>query len=147
MGQDLPLERPDATGRAALFVPTATIKSDVLETVRMGAAIVGYGNHDRTLTIYYESNRFNEPNLQKWEQKARKAFERLAENLPTVSKMISKPDNFEQVGYISSKGILIRRMEKLQHWLEKSGALDGAPDSENIVFTPPPPPKKIVENP
>ena len=144
MGQDLPLERPDATGRAALFVPTANIKYDVLETVRKGAAIVGFGNHDRTLTIYYESNRFNEPNLAKWEQKARKAFERLAENLPTVSKMVSKPENFEQVGYISSKGILIRRMEKLMKWLEASDALAGAPESENIVFTPPPPPKKIT---
>ncbi|MQA21093.1 hypothetical protein [Rugamonas rivuli] len=144
MGQDLPLERPDTTGRAALFVPTANIKDDVLETVRKGAAIVGFGNHDRTLTIYYESNRFNEANLTKWEQKARKAFERLAENLPTVSKMVSKPENFEQVGYISSKGILIRRMEKLMKWLEASDAMDTAPESETIVFTPPPPPKKIT---
>jgi hypothetical protein len=145
IGQDLPLERPDATGRAALFVPTANIKDDVLETVRKGAAIVGFGNHDRTLTIYYESNRFNEASLNKWEQKARKAFERLADNLPTVSKMVSKPENFEQVGYISGKGILIRRMEKLRDWLEKSDQLDTAPESETIVFTPPPPPKKITE--
>ena len=57
--------------------------------------------------------------------------------------MVSKPENFEQVGYISSKGILIRRMEKLLTWLEKSDASDTAPASENIVFTPPPPPKKI----
>ena len=99
---------------------------------------------ETTRADYYESNRFNEPNLVKWEQKARKAFERLAENLPTVSKMISKPENFEQVGYISSKGILIRRMEKLMNWLEISEALAGAPASESIVFTPPPPPKKIA---
>ena len=144
IGQDLPLERPDTSGRAALFVPTAAIKEDVLETIRKGAAVVGFGNHDRTLTIYYESNRFNEPGLVKWEQKARKAFDRLAENLPTVSKMVSKPENFEQVGYISGKGILIRRMEKLMNWLEQSDALDSAPESENIVFTPPPPPKKIA---
>ncbi|KQQ33597.1 hypothetical protein ASF61_11030 [Duganella sp. Leaf126] len=144
MGQDLPLERPDSpTARAALFVPTANIKGDVLETVRLGAAIVGFGNHDRTLTIYYESNRFNEPNLVKWEQKARKAFDRLADNLPTVSKMISKPENFEQVGYINSKGILIRRMEKLRHWLAQSDALETAPESDTIAFAPPPPPKKI----
>jgi len=57
--------------------------------------------------------------------------------------MISKPENFEQVGYINSKGILIRRMEKLRHWLETSDALATAPESENIVFAPPPPPKKI----
>ena len=140
-GQDLPLERPDADGRAAVFVPKADIKDDVLQLVRKGAAVVGFGNHDRSVTIYYESNRFNEPNLVKWEQKARKAFERLADNLPTVSKMVSKPENFEQVGYISSKGILIRRMEKLTKWLESSDAMDTAPASETIVFTPPPPPK------
>src|SRR5471030_1815975 len=147
IGQDLPLERPDITGRAALFVPTSAAKEDVLEIVRKGAAIVGFGNHDRTLTIYYESNRFNEPTLVKWEQKGRKAFERLAENLPTVSKMVSKPENFEQVGYISNKAILIRRMEKLVGWLEVSDAMDSAPASENIDFAPPPPPKKIVEAP
>lgn len=143
MGQDLPYERPDATGRAALFVPTPNIKPDVLEAVRMGAAIVGFGNHDRTLTIYYESNRFNEPNLQKWEHKARKAFDRLVDNLPTVSKMTVKAENFEQVGYISHKGILIRRMEKLRNWLEKSDAIEGAPEAENIAFAPPAAPKKI----
>ncbi|NRR28952.1 hypothetical protein HSX11_02025 [Oxalobacteraceae bacterium] len=144
MGQDLPLERPDADGRAALFVPTTAIKEDVLDTIRKGAAVVGFGNHDHTLTIYYESNRFNEPNLLKWEQKARKAFERLAENLPTVSKMTSKAENFEQVGYISSKGIILRRMSKVLRWLEFSDALDTAPASEQIAFAPPPPPKKIA---
>lgn len=146
-GQDLPLERPDdADGRAALFVPTAAIKDEVLQTVRKGAAIVGFGNHDRTLTIYYESNRFSEPTLAKWEHKARKAFERLLDNLPTTSKMISKPENFEQVGYINSKGITIRRMEILQRWLEQSDALDTAPTEEVIRWAPAPPPKKIVSD-
>jgi hypothetical protein len=88
------------------------------------------------LTIYYESNRFNEANLVKWEHKARKAFERLAENLPTVSKMVSKPENFEQVGYISSKGILIRRMEKLHELAGKVRCLDGAPQSGNHRLRP-----------
>lgn len=144
-GQDLPLERPeDPDGRAALFVPTATIKEDVLTAVRKGAAIVGFGNHDRTLTIYYESNRFSEPTLNKWEHKARKAFERLLDNLPTTSKMVTKMENFEQVGYISSKGITIRRMDNLRRWLEQSDALGSAPDAETITWAPPPPPKKIV---
>lgn len=146
MGQDLPQERPDTDGRAALFVPTTSIKDDVLQTVRKGAAVVGFGNHDRTLTIYYESNRFNDPALAKWEQKARKAYERLIENLPTVSKMISKPENFEQVGYISAKGLTIRRMETLKRWLEFSEAMDTAPETETVAFAPPPPPKKIVES-
>lgn len=144
MGQDLPLERPDAEGRAALFVPTAAAKDEVLQTIRKGAAVVGFGNHDRTLTIYYESNRFNDPGLAKWEQKARKAYDRLVDNLPTVSKLIGKPEHFEQVGYINGKGITIRRMASLMRWLEQSEALDSAPAAELIPFTPPPPPKKIT---
>ncbi|GAB2851946.1 hypothetical protein GCM10027277_20360 [Pseudoduganella ginsengisoli] len=137
--------RPDEPdGRAALFVPTSAIKEETLTAVRKGAAIVGFGNHDRTLTIYYESNRFNEPTLVKWEQKARKAFERLLDNLPTTSKMTVKMEHFEQVGYVSAKGIIIRRMEKLRGWLEKSDALETAPEAETIEWAPPPPPKKIV---
>jgi hypothetical protein len=58
--------------------------------------------------------------------------------------MVSKPENFEQVGYISSKGIVIRRMEVLQRWLEYSDAMDSAPGGETVAFAPPPPPKKIV---
>lgn len=144
MGQDLPLERPDADGRAALFVPTSACKPDVLEMIRKGAAVVGFGNHDHTLTIYYESNRFNDPGLAKWEMKARKAFERLADNLPTVSKMVAKGEYFEQVGYISARQITIRRMEKLQRWLESGDALDTGPEAEIITWAPPPPPKKII---
>ncbi len=144
MGQDLPLERPDADGRAALFVPTAAIKDELLQTIRKGAALVGFGNHDRTLTIYYESNRFNDPLLVKWEMKARKAYERLAENLPTVSKMVVKGEYFEQVGYISARQITIRRMEKLQQWLESGDVLDTGPAAEVITWAPPPPPKKII---
>ncbi|WP_296000934.1 hypothetical protein [Rugamonas sp.] len=143
-GLDLPLERPDAGGRAALFVPAAGAKADVLEAVRSGAAVVGFGNHDRTLTIYYESNRFGEPTLLKWEQKARKAYDRLVDNLPTVSKMVSKSDSFEQVGYINGKGITIRRMETLVRWLTVSEALETAPASDVVPWAPPPPPKKIV---
>jgi len=146
MGQDLPLERPDAEGRAALFVPTAAAKEDVLQAIRKGAAVIGFGNHDRTLTIYYESNRFNEPSLVKWECKARKAWERLVENLPTVSKMVVKSENFEQVGYISARQITIRRMALLQNWLDCSDCGDTAPAEEVITWAPPPPPKKIIAN-
>ncbi|AXA94191.1 hypothetical protein [Massilia sp. YMA4] len=142
-GQDLPLERPDADSRAALFVPTAAIKDDVMQLLRNGAAVVGFGNHDRTLTIYYESNRFNEATLSKWEQKARKAYDRLVDNLPTTSKMIVKMEYFEQVGYINGKGINIRRMDSLKRWLELSDAMESAPDSDSVPWTPPPPPKKI----
>ena len=144
-GQDLPLQRPDeADSRAAVFVPTPPIKEDIQAAVRKGAAVVDYGNHDRTLTIYYESNRFNEPTLAKWEQKARKAYDRLLDNLPTTSKMVCKSDNFEQIGYISTKGITIRRRASLDRWLEFSDAQESAPEGDTIAFAPPPPPKKIV---
>lgn len=144
-GQDLPLQRPDKDdSRAAVFVPTANIKEDILSLVRKGAAVVGFGNHDHTLTIYYESNRFNEPTLAKWEQKARKAYDRLLDNLPTTSKMVCKLENFEQIGYISIKGISIRRRASLDRWLEFSDAQDSAPDGDTVAFAPPPPPKKIV---
>ncbi|XLZ69967.1 hypothetical protein ABT364_26105 [Massilia sp. SR12] len=144
-GQDLPLQRPDKDdSRAAVFVPTASIKEDILNLVRKGAAVVGFGNHDHTLTIYYESNRFNEPTLAKWEHKARKAYDRLLDNLPTTSKMVCKPENFEQIGYISTKGISIRRRASLERWLEFSDAQDSAPEGDNVAFAPPPPPKKIV---
>jgi len=144
-GQDLPLQRPDKEdSRSALFVPTAAIKEEVLSAIRKGAAVVGFGNHDGTLTIYYESNRFNEAVLHKWEHKARKAYERLFDNLPTTSKMTCKSEWFEQVGYISTKGISIRRRESLNRWLEFSDAMDSAPDSDTVAFAPPPPPKKIM---
>jgi hypothetical protein len=145
-GQDLPQERPDADGRAALFVPKADIKDEVLQTLRLGAAVVGFGNHDRSVTIYYESNRFNEPTLAKWEQKARKAYARLVDDLPTTSKMTTKLEYFEQVGYISGKGITIRRMESLKRWLAFSEALDTAPESETVTWALPPPPKKSTIN-
>jgi hypothetical protein len=141
-GQDLPQERPDADGRAALFVPKPDIKEEVLQTLRLGAAVVGFGNHDRSVTIYFESNRFNEPTLGKWEQKARKAYSRLVDDLPTTSKMTTKLEYFEQVGYISAKGISIRRMESLKRWLAQSDALDTAPESETVTWTLAPPPKK-----
>ena len=145
LGLVLPLQRPDTEdSRAAVFVPTANIKEDILAAVRKGAAVVGFGNHDHTLTIYYESNRFNEPTLAKWEQKARKAYDRLLDNLPTTSKMVCKPENFEQVGYISTKGISIRRRASLDRWLEFSDAQDSAPEGDTVAFAPPPPPKKIV---
>jgi hypothetical protein len=141
-GQDLPLERPDADGRAALFVPKADIKDDVLQTLRKGAAVVGFGNHDRTVTIYFESNRFNEPTLAKWEQKARKAYARLVDDLPTTSKMTTRLEYFEQVGYISGKGLNVRRMDSLKRWLAFSEALDTAPASESVTWALPAPPKK-----
>ena len=58
--------------------------------------------------------------------------------------MVCKSDNFEQIGYISTKGITIRRRASLDRWLEFSDAQESAPEGDTIAFAPPPPPKKIV---
>lgn len=139
LGQDIPMERPDANGRAALFVPANGVKEDILLTIRKGAAVVGFSNHDRTFTLFFESNRFDDPLLLKWEHKARKAYERLVDNAPTVSKMIASYDSFEPIGYISGKGITIRRMESLKRWLTLSDALASCPETEILVRTVVPP--------
>ena len=135
IGQDIPMERPDTDGRAAVFVPVTGVKEDVLLTIRKGAAIVGFANHDRTITVYFESNRFDDPVLAKWEHKARKAYDRLVDNAPTVSKLTTSPANFEQIGYINGKGITIRRMESLQRWLAYSDAMDTCPVTDIIPRT------------
>ncbi|MET3132519.1 hypothetical protein AAKU55_002793 [Oxalobacteraceae bacterium GrIS 1.11] len=135
LGQDIPMERPDADGRAALFVPSKSAKEDVLLSVRKGAAIVGFANHDRSVTVYFESNRFDDPTLLKWEHKARKAYDRLIDNAPTVSKMNADPACFEQIGYINGKGITIRRMDSLKRWLTESDALATCPTSELVPRT------------
>ncbi|MEC5162691.1 hypothetical protein ACFDR9_001791 [Janthinobacterium sp. CG_23.3] len=132
IGQDVPMERPDTDGRAALFVPGGSLKEDILLTIRKGAAIAGFANHDGTLTLYYESNRFDDPMLAKWEHKARKAYDRLIDNAPTVSKMTAAPQGFEQIGYINGKGITIRRMESLKRWLSYSDALATCPETEIV---------------
>ena len=135
IGQDIPMERPDTDGRAALLVPVTGVKEDVLMTIRKGAAIVGFANHDRTVTVYFESNRFDDPVLAKWEHKARKAYDRLVENAPTVSKLTTSQTNFEQIGYINGKGITIRRMESLKRWLEYSDAMASCPETEIVPRT------------
>lgn len=135
LGQDIPLERPDADGRAALLVPVTGVKEDVLLTIRKGAAIVGFANHDHTVTVYFESNRFDDPVLAKWEHKARKAYDRLIDNAPTVSKLTTSPANFEQIGYINGKGITIRRMDSLKRWLEYSDAIASCPENEIVPRT------------
>ncbi|MES2743057.1 MAG: hypothetical protein V4754_19200 [Pseudomonadota bacterium] len=139
-GQDTPLDRPDGAGRATLFVPSTSVKEDVVLVIRKGAAIVGIANHDRTVSIYFESNRFDDPLLAKWEHKARKAYDRLIDNAPTVSKMTVSADNFEQIGYINSKGITIRRMDSLKRWLSYSDALDTCPASEVV-------PRSVIAKP
>lgn len=132
LGQDIPLERPEPDERAALFVPSSGVKDEILLTIRKGAAVVGFANHDGSITVYFESNRFDDLALAKWEHKARKAYDRLIANAPTVSKMVVDTEDFEQIGYINGKAITIRRMASLKRWLTTSDAMDSCPDSELV---------------
>ena len=85
-GKDTPVGRPDIDGRAACSCPTRTFDLANSTTIRKGAGIVGFGNPDGSLTIYFEANRFDDSSLHKWEHKARKAYERMVMGAPTVSK-------------------------------------------------------------
>lgn len=128
-GKDTPVGRPDIDGRAGVFVPTAEFDIDNNSTnIRRGAGIVGYGNLDGTLTVYFESNRFDESGLQKWENKARKAYDRLVMTAPTVSKAKLEARLLEQVGIIDGMGINLKHPERLTHWLTISNVPDTAPE-------------------
>ena len=127
-GKETPVGRPDIDGRAGIFVPTAEFDIDNTTTIRKGAGIVGFGNLDGTLTVYFEANRFDESNLHKWEHKARKAYDRMVMGAPTVSKAKIEARMLEQVGIIDGMGINIKHPERLTHWLAISNVLDTAPE-------------------
>ncbi len=126
-GKDTPIGRPDTDGRAAVFVPSATFDAANNSNIRLGAGIVGFGNPDGTLTVYFEGNRFDESSLHKWENKARKAYDRMVMGAPTVSKAKLNASTLEQIGTIDGMGIHLKQPERLHHWLERANALDTAP--------------------
>ncbi len=132
-GKDTPVGRPDTDGRAGVFVPTDAFDLNNTTTIRKGAGIVGYGNPDGSLTVYFEANRFDEANLHKWEHKARKAYDRMVMGAPTVSKAKIDARMLEQIGFIDGNGILLRQPERLEQWLTLSNALDTAP-AEPVVL-------------
>ncbi|MGK5025489.1 hypothetical protein [Janthinobacterium sp. RB2R34] len=127
-GKDTPVGRPDIDGRAGVFVPTEEFDINNSTTFRKGAGIVGFGNHDGTLTVYFESNRFDESNLHKWENKARKAYDRMVMGAPTVSKGKFDARFLEQVGVIDGMGINLKHPERLTQWLAVSDLSDTAPE-------------------
>lgn len=127
--KDTPIGRPDTDGRAGVFVPSEAFDAGSNAAIRMGAGIVGFGNPDGTLTVYFEGNRFDESSLHKWENKARKAYDRMVMSAPTVSKAKMLASMLEQVGIIDGMGINLKQPERLHQWLEKSNALDTAPAS------------------
>ncbi|MFZ4876440.1 hypothetical protein ACL9RI_15270 [Janthinobacterium sp. Mn2066] len=127
-GKETPVGRPDVDGRAGIFVPTADFDLGNTTTIRKGAGIVGFGNLDGTLTVYFEGNRFDDSSLHKWENKARKAYDRMVMGAPTVSKAKLDARLLEQVGIIDGMGINIKQPERLTHWLTISDLLDTAPE-------------------
>ena len=130
-GKETPVGRPDIDGRAGIFVPTAEFDIDNT-TIRKGAGIVGFGNLDGTLTVYFEANRFDESNLHKWEHKARKAYARMVMGAPTVSKAKIDARMLEQVGIIDGMGINLKHPERLTHWLAISNVPDTAPEEPGV---------------
>ena len=133
-GKETPVGRPDIDGRAAVFVPTLAFDPEHTSTIRKGAGIVGYGNLDGTLTVYFEANRFDESNLHKWEHKARKAYDRMVSGAPTVSKTKIDSRQLEQIGIIDGMGINLKHPERLTQWLELSSLQDTAPDEAVVLW-------------
>jgi hypothetical protein len=130
--KDTPTERPGVDGRAGVFVPTPGAE---MGGIRKGAGIVGFGNPDGTLTVYFEANRFEEASLHKWESKVRKAYDRLVMVAPTVSKAKMNASTLDLVGYIDGTGIHLKQREGVTAWLAMSDALDTAPESDVITFS------------
>ncbi|MRW85661.1 hypothetical protein GJ698_16395 [Pseudoduganella sp. FT26W] len=125
--KDTPVGRPDTDGRAGVFVPSPSFDAGANAAIRMGAGIVGFGNPDGTLTVYFEANRFDETSLHKWENKARKAYDRMVMGAPTVSKAKINASMLEQIGIIDGMGIHLKQPERLEQWLALSNAQDTAP--------------------
>lgn len=134
-GKDTPIGRPDIDGRAGVFVPTDQFDLENTTTIRKGAGIVGYGNLDGSLTVYFEANRFDDSSLHKWEHKARKAYDRMVMGAPTVSK-VSKIDSkmLEQIGTIDGMGINLKNPERLGLWLERSNLAETAPEHAIVLW-------------
>lgn len=132
--KDTPVGRPDNEGRAGVFVPSERFDANTHTAIRKGAGIVGFGNPDGSLTVYFEANRFEDSSLHKWEDKTRKAYDRMVMGAPTVSKAKINASMLDQVGIIDGTGIHLKTPELLQHWLEISGALDTAPAGPIILW-------------
>jgi len=132
--KDTPVGRPDTDGRAGVFVPSALFEPSTNAAIRSGSGIVGFGNPDGSLTVYFESNRFDEGGLHKWEHKARKAYDRMVMAAPTVSKAKIDARYLDQVGIIDGMGITLKQPDRLTQWLELCDKLDTAPASPVTVW-------------
>lgn len=130
--KDTPMGHPQTHGHAGLFVPKAGGEAELPANLRQGAGIIGFGNPNGTLTIYFESNRFNDGALEKWESKVQAAYRRMIDHLPTTSKAVIAPHQLEQVGTVRASGLRLTRFDSLMRWLAESQATESAPDSEEL---------------
>ena len=131
-GKDTPMERPHPGGRAAVFVPAEQGNQAVLDLFSNGSGLVGFANHDGSLTVYFENNRFNDSALHPWQSKVFKAYDRMVNGAPTVNKVTCDAANVEQVGFIEGPEILVRDMAMLGAWLARCNAQDTAPSAPEI---------------
>jgi hypothetical protein len=132
--KDTPVGRPDIDGRAGVFVPSELFDSNTNSAIRSGSGIVGFGNPDGSLTVYFEANRFEDSSLHKWENKTRKAYDRMVMGAPTVSKAKIDAKMLDQVGLIDGMGIHLKQPEGLQRWLEACNAADTAPAGPIVLW-------------
>ena len=131
-GKDTPLDRPSPGGRGAVFVPRADADDTVAALLRNGSGMVGFGNTDGSVMVYFENNKFNDAALYTWQNKVFKAYDRMVNGSPTVNKLACDAGNLEQIGLIEGPEILVRDMDKLLAWLKRSGAEASAPAGPEI---------------
>jgi hypothetical protein len=125
--KEIPPDRPDPGGYAAVFVPRLDAGETVRETIRGGSGVAGWANGDGTVTVYFENNRFGDSALEKWESKVFKAYERMVGRLPTTSKLTCDNADLQVIGLVIGRQIVVRNMEALTDWLRRSDALGSAP--------------------
>lgn len=136
-GKDVPIHRPGPNERAAVFVPHNEADQAVRDLLRNGAGMVGFGNPDGTITVYFENNKFNDSALHRWQDKCFKSYDRMTKGAPTVNKVTGDAGNFVQIGLIEGYEILITEMTQLRRWLERCGVLDSGPEETQIYAGPP----------
>ncbi|WP_426211986.1 hypothetical protein [Massilia sp. TWP1-3-3] len=131
-GRDTPMDRPNPGGRAAVFVPGIDAEEAVATALKNGSGMVGFGNTDGSVTVYFENNKFNDSALHAWQNKVFKAYDRMVKGSPTVNKLTCDAANIVQVGFIEGPEILVRDMDALSEWLKRTNALDSAPAGPEI---------------
>ena len=131
-GMDTPMERPDAGGRAGVFVPGPDASEPVRAAMKNGSGMVGFGNLDGTVMIYFENNKFHDHGLHKWENKVYKSYDRMVNLAPTVNKLNCDAASLVQVGFVKGREILVTDMDALTDWLKRCDALDTAPENAEI---------------